>query len=40
MIRRAVYKGSFKEDLRFLPFTSGKRLTAGTRDNEFFTLRE
>ena len=30
----------FWEDSVFLPFTSGKRRTAGTRDNEFSTLRE
>ena len=40
MIRCAVKKGSFGEDSLFLPFTSGKRCTAGTRDNEFSTSRE
>ena len=27
-------KGSFGEDSLFMPFTSGKKCTAGTRDNE------
>ena len=36
--RHTVYKGSFGEDLLFLLFTSCKRCTAGTSDNEFSTL--
>ena len=39
-IRRAVLKGSFEEDSLLLLFTSGKRCTAGARDNEFYTSRE